>query len=160
MEDTSTLSLEERSLADQEIANLSRIFKMKIGIDVGYYNLDESPPCSALARVSCNIDYRGRMTLCCNLSGFRGAIGEEDVVADLNVEDFGPAYARFSRLANDQLEARQKRLAILSNQGIAPDLQTGSPCLFCLSTFSKVPWHLRSRNAEEENHSLPVLQTR
>jgi hypothetical protein len=50
---------------DQEIANLSRIFKMNIGIDVGYHNLDPAPPCAALAGVNCNVDYKGRLSLCC-----------------------------------------------------------------------------------------------
>ena len=35
VEDVSALTYAERERADQEIANLSRIFKMKIGIDVG-----------------------------------------------------------------------------------------------------------------------------
>jgi sulfatase maturation enzyme AslB (radical SAM superfamily) len=51
VENSSGLSLEERRRAEQEIANLARIFKMKIGIDVGYYNVDLSPPCSALAGI-------------------------------------------------------------------------------------------------------------
>ena len=71
--DDSALSLDEQRAAEQEIAILARIFKMKIGIDVGYYNIDEErPPCSPLAGTSMNIDYRGRLSLCCNLSGFRG----------------------------------------------------------------------------------------
>lgn len=157
VEDTSALSLEERSQADQEIANLSRIFKMKVGIDVGYYNLDVSPPCSALAGVSCNVDYRGRLSLCCNLSGFRGAVGEGDVVADLNTEDFATAYARLSRVATDQLAARRERLTTLAEQGISPDLYTGSPCLFCLGTLGKLPWRHQLASTVEER-SLPVLQ--
>jgi MoaA/NifB/PqqE/SkfB family radical SAM enzyme len=52
VEEASSLSYAERQRADQEIANLARIFKMKIGIDVGYHNLDVSPPCSALAHRS------------------------------------------------------------------------------------------------------------
>jgi len=46
----------------------------------------------ALAGVSCNIDYKGRLTLCCNLSGFRGAVQERDIVADLHQERFSDAY--------------------------------------------------------------------
>src|SRR4029453_19284723 len=38
VEDASALNLDERRLAEKEIASLSRIFKMKIGIDVGYSN--------------------------------------------------------------------------------------------------------------------------
>ncbi len=157
VEDTSALSLQERRQAEQEIANLSRIFKMKIGIDVGYYNVDPSPPCSALAGVSANIDYRGRLSLCCNLSGFRGAIGGRDVVADLNVEDFSSAFTRFKLMAAAQIEARRNHLTALAEQGSAPDLYSGSPCLFCLDTLGKVPWRQAAAGVQVESRSLPVL---
>ena len=156
-ENDSSLSLQERSLAEQEIANLSRIFKMNIGIDVGYYNVDQSPPCSALARVSANIDYLGRLTLCCNLSGFRGAPAQADIVADLNVEHFSTAFARLSTMASEQLEARRKHLAMLAEQGTTPDLYSGSPCLFCLETLGKIPWRQTAAGSSSDSRSLPVL---
>jgi len=136
--DDVALSLDEQRAAEQEIAILARIFKMNIGIDVGYYNVDDSrPPCAPLAGVSMNIDYRGRLTLCCNLSGFRGADQEQDVVADLNVESFAAAYEKFRALAAMQLQKRKDALANLR----APDIYTGSPCMFCLQSFGKIPWH-------------------
>jgi len=140
--DESALSLDEQRAAEEEIAILARIFKMNIGIDVGYYNIDETrPPCAPLAAVNMNVDYRGRLSLCCNLSGFRGADEERDVVADLNVESFTSAYAKFRALATAQLEKRQDMLAALRAKGSAPDIFNGSPCLFCLQTFGKIPWH-------------------
>ncbi|MCM3901979.1 MAG: radical SAM protein [Pyrinomonadaceae bacterium] len=157
VEDSSALSLEERRHAEQEIASLSRIFKMKIGIDVGYYNVDVSPPCSALAGVSANIDFRGRLSLCCNLSGFRGGVGEGDVAADLHTEGFGPAFARLSSVAAGQLEARRKRLTMLAEEGREADLYTGSPCLFCLNTLGKLPWRQAPASVGTESRSLPVL---
>ncbi len=157
VEDDSGLSLEERRRAEQEIANLAQIFKMKIGIDVGYYNVDVSPPCSALAGVSANIDYRGYLSLCCNLSGFRGAFGEADIAADLNVEDFAPAYQRLKLLAANQLEARRSRLRMMAELGEEVDLNTGSPCLFCLNTLGKLPWRERQVVSEGASRSLPVV---
>jgi MoaA/NifB/PqqE/SkfB family radical SAM enzyme len=156
VQDASSLSLEERRQAEQEIASLSRIFKMKIGIDVGYYNVDVSAPCSALAGTSANVDYRGRLSLCCNLSGFRGAVGESDVVADLHTEDFGSAFARLSIVAAAQLKARRERLTTLANEGRVADLHTGSPCLFCLDTLGKLPWRQAAASGSE-SRSLPVL---
>jgi MoaA/NifB/PqqE/SkfB family radical SAM enzyme len=136
--DDSALSLEEQRAAQQEIAILARIFKMNIGIDVGYYNTDTTrPPCAPLAGVSMNIDYRGRLSLCCNLSGFRGADQEQDVVADLNVESFASAYEKFRGLAARQLQRRKDALASIRE----PDVYTGSPCMFCLQSFGKIPWH-------------------
>ena len=137
----SALSLAEQRVAEEEIAILARIFKMNIGIDVGYYNVDEQrPPCAPLAATSINIDYRGRLSLCCNLSGFRGAVDELDIVADLNEESFDTAYARFLDLAGAQLQKRKDALAALRSQSLTPDLYTGSPCLFCLQSFGKIPW--------------------
>lgn len=139
--DDSALSLDEQRVVEQEIAILARIFRMKIGIDVGYYNVDETrPPCAPLAGVSMNVDYRGRLSLCCNLSGFRGAAEERDVVADLNVESFASAYEKFKALAAAQLQKRKDALVQLRAQSISPDFYTGSPCMFCLQSFGKIPW--------------------
>jgi sulfatase maturation enzyme AslB (radical SAM superfamily) len=141
----SALNLDEQRAAEQEIAILARIFKMNIGIDVGYYNLDETrPPCAPLAGVSMNVDYRGRLSLCCNLSGFRGAVEEKDVIADLNVESFASAYEKFKLMAATQLQKRADTLANLRAQAITPDVYTGSPCMFCLQSFGKIPWHQSS----------------
>jgi MoaA/NifB/PqqE/SkfB family radical SAM enzyme len=157
LEDSSALTYAEREFADQEIANLSRILKMTIGIDVGYHNRDVSPPCSALAGVSCNIDYLGRLSLCCNLSGFRGAAGDMDIVADLKTEDFASAYARLKGVANDQLLARRKRLESVADQHEV-DPYVSSPCLFCLDTFGKLPWRKSYVSHDLEPRTLPVLQ--
>ena len=138
----SALSLDEQRVVEQEIAILARIFRMKIGIDVGYYNVDDTrPPCAPLACVSMNVDYRGRLSLCCNLSGFRGAVEERDVVADLNVESFASAYERFKALAAAQLRKRKDALAAFRAASLAPDVYTGSPCMFCLQSLGKIPWH-------------------
>ena len=139
--DTAALSLDEQRAAEQEIAILKRIFKMDIGIDVGYYNIDETrPPCAPLAGVTMNVDFRGRLSLCCNLSGFRGGADEADVVADLNVESFASAYAKLEALVASQLQKRNEALVTLRALGATPDIYTGSPCLFCLQSLGKIPW--------------------
>jgi len=149
------LSAQDRMLAEQEIALLARIFKMRINLEVGYYNIDPAPPCSALAGRSCNIDYRGQLSLCCNLSGFRGAVGEAEVVADLNVEDFASALARLNAVAANQLHRRSKLLADYAARSEAPPLDVGSPCLHCLQSFGKIPW--QNRDANPSSTSLRVL---
>jgi MoaA/NifB/PqqE/SkfB family radical SAM enzyme len=159
IESDSALSLEERSRAEEEIALLSRIFKMRIGIDVGYYNLDRQPPCSALAATSCNVDYEGRLTLCCNLSGFRGSQARADVIADLRAESFASAYERFLEVGRRQLELRNQALSQLEQAGLRPDLYTGSPCLFCLKTFAKLPWHDVNSESAPERRFLPLART-
>jgi MoaA/NifB/PqqE/SkfB family radical SAM enzyme len=151
-----SLSPEDRVAAEQEIAVLARILKMRVTLEVGYSNLDPAPPCSALAGVSCNVDYRGRLSLCCNLSGYRGANGEQDVVADLKEEGFAGAFARLQDVATAQLARRREALAEAARVGTEPDIYLGSPCLFCLRSFGKIPWHAGSASAS--TRSLPVLQ--
>ena len=147
--DESALNLDEQRMVEEEVAILARIFKMNIGVDVGYYNIDEDhAPCSPLAGTNMNVDYRGRLSLCCNLSGFRGAAEETDVVADLNVESFAAAFVKLKEVATAQLKKRSNALAALRAQGVKPDLYTGSPCLFCLQSFGKIPWHDRAVEPE------------
>jgi MoaA/NifB/PqqE/SkfB family radical SAM enzyme len=141
--DKSALTLEERAAAEREVAQLARIFNIRISIDVGYYNTDLAAPCSALSGVSGNINYRGQLSLCCNLSGFRGGHGEADVVGDLNHEPFGMALERLQQLARAQSANRIRVLKSLDAAGQTADLTTGSPCLFCLTTLGKMPWTSR-----------------
>jgi hypothetical protein len=150
------LDAREQTEAEQEVALLARVFKMRITVDVGYYNTDPAAPCSALAGVSCNVDYRGRLSLCCNLSGYRGAAGEPDVVADLNSEGFAVAFARLSAVASAQNERRRAALEEHARAGdVRADLSLGSPCLFCLHSFGKLPWHTANAGV---SRSLPVVQ--
>jgi len=154
--DASALTLEERADAEREIALLSRIFKMRIGIDVGYYNTDLVAPCSALSGVSGNINYRGHLSLCCNLSGFRGGKSDEDIIADLNDENFSAALPRLQQVAAAQSEKRISALTALAAAAEKADLTTGSPCLFCLNTLAKTPWSSSSPTSNER--TLPVLR--
>jgi MoaA/NifB/PqqE/SkfB family radical SAM enzyme len=150
-----SLSHAGRTAVEQEIAILAKIFKLEIGVAAGYYNVSEEAPCTALRGTSCNVDYRGRLTLCCNLSGYRGASEESDVVADLNREPFASAYPRLRRLADEQMGRRRAAIEARRAGGAEIDLYTGSPCLFCLQSFGKIPW----REAAAGSRSLPVLPT-
>lgn len=154
--DDLALTLDERAAAEREIAQLARIFKMRIGIDVGYYNVARVAPCSPLAGLSGNINYRGQLSLCCNLSGFRGAQGEVDIVGDLRHEPFGVLFERLQRLAATQAEHRASALDALDASGAKADLTTGSPCLLCLSTLGKTPWTPASL-ASAGGRMLPII---
>ena len=156
-EHESALTLEEQMHAEQEVMGLAKILKMPIGIAAGYYDIRSEVPCSPLKGTSCNVDWRGRLTLCCNLAGYRNADGEPDVVADLNRESFAVGYARLKALAQMQIERRRQALAEIAERGETPDLYTGSPCLFCLQSFGKIPWRNAQRNSSTNERSLPVV---
>jgi hypothetical protein len=38
------------------------------------------------------------------------------------------------------LQHRKDALAALRAQAVTPDIYTGSPCMFCLQSFNKIPW--------------------
>jgi MoaA/NifB/PqqE/SkfB family radical SAM enzyme len=158
MESESALSLLERRAVEHEICIIASVFKMPVGIVTGYYNVDPSAPCAALLGKTCNVDFNGRLTLCCNLSGYRGADGEPDVVADLTKEDFGVGYERLQRIAEEQNERRREALASFEASGREVDLYTSSPCLFCLQSFGKTPWRTSTNSAGLTLRSLPVIQ--
>ncbi|MFN2454848.1 MAG: radical SAM protein [Pyrinomonadaceae bacterium] len=154
----SALSLDEQKVIEHEITVLAGIFKMKIGLAAGFYDIDPAPHCAALRGTSCNVDYRGRLTLCCNLSGYRGSgEAEADVAADLTREEFGSAYRRLRGIAEGQVARRTAALAALSEKGERPDLSTGSPCLFCLHSFGKILWRSREVTEKTSTRALPVL---
>jgi pyruvate-formate lyase-activating enzyme len=155
----SALSLAERRDAETEIFILSSIFKMPVGIVTGYYNTDPAAPCAALLGKTCNVDFHGRLTLCCNLSGYRGADDEPDVVADLRKEDFAVGYERLRRVAEEQNDRRRKALTSFETSGREADLYTSSPCLFCLQSFGKTPWRTSTNPADLILRALPVIQS-
>ncbi len=152
------LTPEEQRRAEQEIAALHNILKIPVSLAVGGYTTNPEPTCNALRGRSYNVDYRGRLTLCCNLSGFRGASAETDVVADLNHESFKDALTRFQLLVEEQNERRRRALA--SAQDAAPDFYTGSPCLFCMQSFGKIAWRspaVIEQTAQTSARTLPVI---
>ncbi|HYN83789.1 MAG TPA: radical SAM protein [Pyrinomonadaceae bacterium] len=159
VEDESALTFEERREAEHEIAILSNVLKMPVGVVTGYHNVEPEPPCSALAGKTTNVDFNGRLSLCCNLSGYRGAAAEPDVVADLTKEDFAPAFERLQKIASEQNERRRKALASFAESGREVDLYTSSPCLLCLQSFGKIPWRGEYTGDVVRTRELPVLQT-
>jgi MoaA/NifB/PqqE/SkfB family radical SAM enzyme len=159
LEDESALTFEERRDAEHEIAIISNVLKMPVGVVTGYHNVDPAPPCSALAGKTANVDFNGRLSLCCNLSGYRGAAGEPDVVADLTKEDFAAGFERLQRVAAAQNERRRRALASFADGAREADLYTSSPCLLCLQSFGKIPWRGEYTGDVVRTRELPVIQS-
>jgi hypothetical protein len=74
----------------------------------------------------------------------------------LNVESFASAYTKLLAIAAEQLQRRKDALASWQNRGLSPDLYTGSPCLFCLQSYGKIPWHKGVGESIAPARSLPV----
>jgi len=84
---------------------------------------------------------------------------QQDIVADLNHEGFADAYERLAQLRELQLERRRTALISLANDGPRLDLYVGSPCLFCLQSFGKIPWHAEGGTNVNTGRTLPVARS-
>jgi MoaA/NifB/PqqE/SkfB family radical SAM enzyme len=135
----------ERRQVEDEIAALQEQFRMTILLAGDHYNPSRFYQCPQFQMREFNIDYRGRLTTCCMLSGYRGGTPNTDVLADLHEVSFYEAHRRLvgtiarlnlekiERLAEGELEERDHFI-----------------CTHCLEHFGKVPRRaLRS--------SLPIL---
>jgi hypothetical protein len=61
-------------------------------------------------------------------------------------------------VAAAQLKKRTDALAVLKAEGLASDLYIGSPCLFCMQSYGKIPWHnAPTAVAPTGDRSLPVI---
>jgi hypothetical protein len=69
------------------------------------------------------------------------------------MESFASAYTRLRAIAKEQIDRRAVALGRAAQAGQEPDLFIGSPCLFCLHTFAKIPWHA----AGTAERVLPVI---
>jgi hypothetical protein len=121
---------------------LSRVLRIPVRISLGLYDETPGAHCFPLRGLSANVDYEGRLTLCGNLSSFRGATGTRDVVAEADAAPREGLRA-LRALARDTLAARDGALLACRGQGIPPGPLLGSPCLSCLSSFDKLAPPLR-----------------
>ena len=80
-----------------------------------------------------NIDYKGRLTLCCQISNYRdGEQDGDDVVGDLRRESLSIALSRLMKLIN---QVHSERLEMATDPARREQLHY--PCLACLDRFGK-----------------------
>jgi MoaA/NifB/PqqE/SkfB family radical SAM enzyme len=69
------LPLSEWRAVERDVARVMTEFRHEISMAVGFYTDYYLPRCAPLSLDDLNIDYRGRLTLCCQLSNYRDAKG-------------------------------------------------------------------------------------
>jgi MoaA/NifB/PqqE/SkfB family radical SAM enzyme len=127
------LPVPEWRAVERDVARLMGEFRHEISMAIGFYTNYFLPRCGPLTLDDLNIDYRGRLTLCCQLSNFRDAQGEgEDVVGDLRRESLAEAVGRLMDLVN---RVHHERLEMAADPQRAEKLHY--PCLVCLDRFKK-----------------------
>ena len=127
------LPLSEWRAVERDVARLMGEFRHNIYMAVGFYTEYFLPRCAPLLLDDLNVDYRGRLTLCCQLSNYRDAKGDgEDVVGDLRRQSLPEAMSRLMDLVN---RVHHERLALAADAQRAESLHY--PCLVCIDRFRK-----------------------
>ena len=132
------LSPEDRREIESEIWRLKHSASIPVGMAPGYFSEVPFFPCGPLELEEYNLDYKGNLTLCCQLSGNSGQNDSTDVIANLNEVSMTEACKRFHlRVATYIADKRDK-------------IKTGTfsmldhfPCWYCLEYLGKTSW-LRS----------------
>ena len=147
----SACSIAEQREALRELAFLKKTVRVQISLAAGLYDPRPEPTCRPLGGGEANIDFKGRLTLCFVLSGFRGAERPDDLIADLTQTSFAEAHQRLADVVAMHNARRLKTFDALA--GAPPPLHTGSSCLYCIHSFGKGP----ARGAETP---LPPVEVR
>ncbi len=128
------ISLKERREAEATVWQLQKSFQIPIVMAPGFYT-DELFPCAPLKMQEFNIDWRGNVTMCCNLSGHVDNLEHGDVIGNLNEVSFAEDYERLVRLNK---KFRKHKLALHSNGRLSDS--DYFPCWYCLNYFNKIDW--------------------
>jgi MoaA/NifB/PqqE/SkfB family radical SAM enzyme len=128
------LSPRERREVESEIWRLKESASVHVTMAPGYYS--ESPffPCGPLELEEFNLDYRGNLTLCCQLSGYSGGAAGTDVMGNLHHLSLAEACGRFRSRVERYLADKRDRVA----RGEFDELDH-FPCWYCAKYLDKVP---------------------
>ncbi len=127
------LPLGEWRAVERDVARVMTGFRHDISMAVGFYTDYYLPRCAPLTLEDLNVDYRGRLTLCCQLSNYRdGDKDGEDVVGDLKRESLAEALGKLMDLTN---KVHHERLAMAVDPKQKDKLHY--PCLVCIDRFKK-----------------------
>jgi len=129
------VSPKERREIESEIRGLKQSASIPVGMAPGYFSEALFFPCGPLELEEYNLDYKGNLTLCCQLSGNSGQNDSTDVIANLNEVSMTEACERFHlRVATYLADKRDK-------------IKTGTfstldhfPCWYCLKYLGKTSW--------------------
>ncbi len=124
----------ERREAEEEIWRLQKSAPLPVTMGPGYFS--ESPffPCGPLELEEFNLDYRGNLTLCCQLSGYEGGTPGTDYMGNLREISLAEACGRFRRRVAVYLSDKRERVA----RGEFTELDH-FPCWYCAKYLNKAP---------------------
>lgn len=129
------LSPEQYREAEQRVEKLKSIMKIDINFSLGHHEPVLFYQCRALTMYSPNIDYKGRLTFCCQISGYTGSPDELDIIADLNTVSLFDAHKMWADAIN---KFNKDKIDLIQNGGIT-ELDYFS-CFYCSKYFKKIDW--------------------
>jgi len=129
------LSPAQRREIEAEIWGFKRSGLIPVGMAPGYFNVDNFFACGPLELQEYNLDYKGNLTLCCQLSGHTGQNDSTDVIANLNDVSLAKACERFRLRVGSYLSDKQATI----NRGHLSELDH-FPCWYCLKYLGKTSW--------------------
>jgi MoaA/NifB/PqqE/SkfB family radical SAM enzyme len=128
------LAPQERREVETEIWRLQKSALVPVSMAPGYFSAAPFFPCSPLELEEYNLDYRGNLTLCCQLSGLSGANQGTDVMGNLHDMGLAEACERFRQRVATYLADKQERIS----RGEFSELDH-FPCWYCVKYLGKVP---------------------
>lgn len=143
------LSAGERREAEAEVWRLKEESGLPVGMAPGYYSSSPFFACGPLELEEYNLDYLGNLTLCCQLSGYSGAVRSGDFIGSLREMSLVEACTRFSQRVATYLADKRLRVS----RGEFDELDH-FPCWYCVKYLGKVQdsntlvWHTRTKAYE------------
>jgi pyruvate-formate lyase-activating enzyme len=129
------LAPHERREVEAAIWHLQKTASVPVGMAPGYFSDAPFFPCAPLELEEFNLDYRGHLTLCCQLSGYAGATPGTDLMGNLHAVSLAEACAQFRRRVTTYLADKQARV-----QGGAWSELDHFPYWYCVKYLDKVSW--------------------
>lgn len=127
------LPVSEWRSVERDVARVMNEFRHSIQMAIGFYTEYYLPRCAPLSLDDLNIDYRGRLTLCCELSNYRdGDDDGDDVIGDLKRESLTELLPKLMNLVS---RVHQERVQMTTIPEQAEKLHY--PCLVCITRFRK-----------------------
>lgn len=127
------LTAGERRETEREIWRLQRTASLPVGMAPGYYSSSPFFPCGPLELEEVNLDYRGNLTLCCQLSGYGDQAPPTDVIGNLRGMTLAEGWRAFERKVQDYLAEKRSRVE-RGEFGEADHF----PCWYCVKYLGKV----------------------
>jgi MoaA/NifB/PqqE/SkfB family radical SAM enzyme len=127
------LSPRERREAEADIWRLQKSAPVPVGMAPGYYSDSPFFPCAPLELEEFNLDYRGNLSLCCQLSGYSGPVSGTDLMGNLCEVSLAEACNHFRLGVARYLDDKRDRV----RRGEFSELDH-FPCWYCVKYLDKV----------------------